>query len=102
MLRAGHDESFRAPDLLVEALDSRGSVIGRDVAPKLGPKTDHEVHSSRCGPGFANGGDCRSELFVLRRIQNVKFQVRVRGRSKSEDSSLRRIHYASSEFFRRS
>src|SRR5215831_4337607 len=99
MLRARHNESFRVPDLVIKARDSRRSVIWKDIAPKLRPKTDDEVHSSCRGPGFADRGDSRREPFVLSRIQIVKFQVRVRGRSKSEDSSLRRVHHTSSELF---
>src|SRR5215469_7593108 len=102
MLRAGHNESFRAPDLFITARDSRRSVIWIDVAPKLGPKADYEVHSSYRGPWFADGGNCRRELLVLLRIHSVKFQVRVRGRSKSKNSSLWRVRHASSELLRRS
>src|SRR5262245_65155269 len=100
MLRARHNESFLSFYLLIKALDSRRNVIGKDIAPKLGPKTNDEVHSSSRGPWFADGGDCSCELLFLLRVQNVKFQVRVRGRSKREYSSLRRVHHASSELFR--
>src|SRR5215467_1102002 len=102
MLRARHNESFCAPDLVIKARDSRRSVIWKDIATKLRPKTDDEIHSSCRGPGFADRGDCRREPLAFLRIQSVKFQVRVRGRSKSEDSSLRCVHHASSELFRRS
>src|SRR5882762_5571862 len=92
MLRAWHHESFCALDLFVKALDARRSVIGNNIAPELRPKTDDEVHSSCGGPWFTDRGNCRRELLAFLRLQNVKLQVRMRGRSKSEDSSLRRIH----------
>ena len=92
MLRARHNESFRALDLLVKAFDAGRGVIGNHIAPQLRPKADDEVHSSCGGPWFTDGGDCRRELFAFLRVQNVKLQVGMRGRSKSEDSSLRRVH----------
>ena len=92
MLRAGHDETFYALDLFVKAFYVRRDVIGNDIAPQLGPKADDEVHASGGGPWFTNGGDRRCELFAFLRVQNIKLEVRMGGRSKSKDSSLRRIH----------
>jgi hypothetical protein len=92
MLRAGHDEPFCALDLFVKAFDAWGNVIGNNVAPELRPKADDEVHSSRRGPWFTNGRDGRCKLFSFLRVQNIKLEVRMRGRSKSKDSSLRRVH----------
>src|SRR5580765_719235 len=92
MLRAGHDEPFCALDLFVKAFKAWRDVIGNDIAPQLGPKADDEVHSSCGGPWLTNGGDCGCELFAILRVQNIKLEVRMRGRSKSKDSSLRRIH----------
>ena len=42
--------------------------------------------------GFTNSRDGRCELFAFLRVQNIKLEVRMGGRSKSKDSSLRRIH----------
>src|SRR5216683_2429510 len=92
MLRAWHNESLSALDLVVKALHARNRVIWNNIAPELRPKADDEVHSSCGGPWFTNRGDCRRELLAFLRVQNVKLQVRMRGRSKSEDSSLRRVH----------
>src|SRR5579859_1006066 len=92
MLRAWHDESFCALDLVVKALHARRSILWSNIAPQLRPKADDEVHSSCGGPWFTDSGDCRGKLLALLRIQNVKLQVSMRGRSKSKDSSLRRVH----------
>src|SRR5258708_21139290 len=94
MLRARHDESFFALDLFVETFYARRGVIWKNIAPELRPKADDEVHSSCGGPWFTDSGDYRGELLASLRVQNVKLQVRMRGRSKSEDSSLRRLHAA--------
>ena len=82
MLRAWHNESFCAPDLLVKALHARRGVIWDNIAPELRPKADDEVHSSCSGPWFTDSGDCRGELLAFLRVQNVKLQVRMGGRSK--------------------
>src|ERR1700728_4212438 len=95
VLRGWHHESFRALDLFVEALNARRGVVWNDIAPEFRPKADDEVHSSRSGPWFTDSGDCRGELLAFRRVENVELQVGVRGRSKSEDSSLRRVHAVS-------
>src|ERR1700677_3815596 len=92
MLRAWHNESFRALDLFVKANHARRGVVWKNFAPEFGPKADDEVHSSRGGPWFTDSGDCRDKLRAFVRVQNVKFQVRMRGGSKSEDSGLRRVH----------
>src|SRR5580692_8822055 len=92
VLRAWHNESFCALDLFVKTLHACGGVIRNNLAPELRPKADDEVHSSCRGPWFSDSGDCRGELLGFLRVQNVKLQVRMRGRSKSEDSSLRRVH----------
>src|SRR5277367_6540033 len=92
MLRAWHDESFCASDLVIKARYAWRGVIWSDVAPELGPKTDDEVHSACGGPWFTDRGDGRGELLAFLRVQNVKLQVRMRGGSKNEDSSLRRVH----------
>jgi len=92
MLRAWHDEILCALNLLVKARDARRSVIGNNIAPELRPKADDEVHPSGGGPWFTDSGDCRRELMAFLCVQNVKLQVRMRGRSQSEDSSLRRVH----------
>src|ERR1700719_2573688 len=92
MLRAWHNESFCALDLAVKALYVRRGIVGNNIAPELRPKADHEVHSSCGGSWFTDSGDRRGELLAFLRVQNVKLQVRMRGRSKSEDSSLRRVH----------
>src|ERR1700685_4372824 len=94
MLRARHNESFRALDLVVKALHVRRSIVRNNIAPKLRPKADDEVHSSRRGSRFTDSGDRRGELPVFLRVHKVELQVRVRRGSKSEDSSLRRIHAA--------
>src|ERR1700733_12534465 len=95
VLRGWHHESFRSMDLVVEALHARKRFLGNNLAPQLRSKANDEVHSSRRRPGFTDSGDCRGELPAFLRVQNVKLQVRMRGRSKSEDSSLRRVHTAS-------
>src|SRR5271167_3976382 len=92
MLRAWHNESFCAFDLVVEALYARRSVVWNSIAPELRPRADDEVHSACGRPWFANSGDCRGELFAFLRVQDVELQVRMSGRSKSKDSSLRRVH----------
>src|ERR1700733_10936443 len=92
MLRGWHNESFCALDLVVKSLHARRVVLWNNIAPELRPKADNEVHSSRGGPWFTDSGDCRGELLAFLRVQKVKLQVRMRGRSKSEDSSLRRVH----------
>src|ERR1700722_2876692 len=92
VLRARHHESFNASDLFVEARHARWSVIRNKIAPELRPKPDHEVHSSRGGPRFTDGGDCGRELLALLCVQNVELQVSVRGGSQSKDSSLRCVH----------
>jgi hypothetical protein len=92
MLRGWHDKSFCALDLVVKARHARRGVIRNDIAPKLRPKADDEVHSSCGGPWFTDRGDCRSELLASLCVQKVKLQIRMRGRSKSEDSSLGRVH----------
>src|ERR1700689_2147370 len=92
MLRAGHNEAFCALNLVVEALHLERGVSWRNRPPELRPKADDEVHSSGSGPWLTDGGDCRGEFVAFLRVQNVKLQVRVRGRPKSEDSSLRRVH----------
>ena len=92
MLRVGHHESFCALDLFVKALHTRRGVIRNDIAPELRPKADDEVHSSGSGPWFTDSGDGRGELPAFLCFEKVKLQVRVRRGSKSEDSSLRRIH----------
>src|ERR1700674_4792524 len=40
MLRAWHNESFCAFDLVVKALHARRGVIWNNIAPELGPKAD--------------------------------------------------------------
>ena len=92
MLRAWHNEPFCTPDLAVKARDARRSVVRNNIAPELGPKADDEVHSSCGGPWFTDSGDCGHELLALLWVQNVKLQIRMGGRPKSEDSSLRRVH----------
>src|ERR1700745_3485824 len=92
MLRAWHNESFCALDLFVKALHTRRRVVWNNIAPQLRSKADDEVHSSGSGPWFTDSGNCRGKLLPLLRVQNVKLQIRMRGRSKSEDSSLRRVH----------
>src|ERR1700751_3361558 len=91
VLRAWHNESFCALDLFVEALHTRRRVVRNNIAPELRPKTDDEVHSSGGGSWFTDSGNRRGKLLPLLRVQNVKLQIRMRGRSKSEDSSLRRV-----------
>src|SRR5215469_16536335 len=92
MLRAWHNKSFFALDRTVEALNAGRRGVGNNIAPELRPKTNHEIHSSRGGPWLPDRRDCRSEPHGFRRIVEVKLQVRMRGGSKSEDSSLRRVH----------
>src|SRR5229473_4011956 len=92
MLRGRHNKSFGALNLFVKALHTRRGIIWSKFAPKLGPKADNEVHSSCGGPWFTDSGDCRGKLLALLHVQKVKLQVRVRGSSKSEDSSLRCVH----------
>ena len=92
VLRGWHDESFCALDRFVKTLDARRRVIGNNIAPELRPKADDEVHSSGGGAWFTDGGNCGRELIAFLGIQNVKLQVRMRGRSQSEDSGLRRVH----------
>ncbi len=92
MLRAWHNESFRTLDLGVEALHARRGVLWNNLAPELRPKADDEVHSSYGGPRFTDSGDCGGELLAFLCVQNVKLQVRMRGGSKGEDSSLRCVH----------
>src|ERR1700722_8605758 len=94
VLSAWHDESFCALDLLVKALYAWRRVIRNDIAPKLRPKADDEVHSSCGGPWFTDRGNCRGELLAFLRVQKVKLQVRMRGGSKGEDSGLRCVHAA--------
>src|SRR6185437_6961225 len=95
VLRARHNESFCALDLFVKSFYARGRIAGSNIAPELGAEADDEVHSSGGGPWLTDSGDGRGELFAVLRVQNVEFQVRMRGRSKSEDASLRRIHAGS-------
>src|ERR1700722_2421389 len=92
MLRSWHNESLCALDLFIKTLDARSSVTGNNIAPELRPKADDEVHSSCGGTRFTDRRNCRRKLIALLSVQNVKLQVRMRGRSKSEDSSLRRVH----------
>jgi len=92
MLRVRHNKSFYALNLFVKALHTRRGIIWNKLAPKLRPKADDEVHSSRGGPWFTDSGDCRGELFAILCVQKVKLQVRVRRRSQSENSSLWRVH----------
>src|ERR1700722_14320233 len=92
VLRARHNESFRASDLVIKTFHARRSVIWNNIAPQLGPKADDEVHSSSGGAWFTDSGDFRSELLVFLRVQQVKLQVRVRRRAKREDAGLRRVH----------
>ena len=92
MLRGWHNEFFCALDLFVEAFDGRRGVVWNNIPPELWPKADYEVHSSGGGPWFADSGDGRGELLGFLRVKNVKLEVRMRGRSKSEDSSLGRVH----------
>src|ERR1700733_6767820 len=92
MLRGRHNQSFCALDLLVKALHARRGVLWNNIAPELRPKADDEVHSSCGGSWFTDRGDRRGELLGFLRVQNVKLQVRMRGCSKSEDSSLRCVH----------
>src|SRR5579872_3654090 len=90
MLRAGHNEPFGALNSLVKAHNARWSVIGNNIAPQLRPEADDEVHSSCGGPRFTNCGNCGRKFVALLCVQNVNLQVRMRGRSQSEDASLRR------------
>src|SRR5580698_529707 len=92
MLRARHYKPFCAFDLVVKSLDAQRSVVWNNIAPELRPKADDEVHSACGGPWFTNGGDGGRELLAFLRVQNVELQVRMRGRSKSKDSSLGRVH----------
>ena len=97
VLRGWHNESFcavdlRAPDRVVEAFHALRRVVRNNIAPELRPEADDEVHSSRSGPWFTDSGDCRGELLAFFRVENVELEIRMRGRSKSEDSSLRRVH----------
>src|SRR5579872_1764426 len=92
MLRAWHSESFSALDIAVEAFDAGRGVIWYEITPELRPKADDEVHSTSGGSRFPDSGDCRRELFIFLPVHNVKLQVRMRGCSKSEDPSLRRVH----------
>lgn len=92
MLCSRHHETFRALDLTVEAFDTRRNVIWNNLVPELRPESDDEVHSPRSGSRLANGRNCGGELPAFFRIRNIKLQIGVRGRSKSEDSSLRRLH----------
>src|ERR1700744_6521738 len=92
MLRIGHHESFCALDLFVKALHTRRGVIRNDIAPELRSKANDEVHSSSSGPWFTDRGDGRGELLAFFRFAKIKLQVRVRRGSKSEYSSLRRVH----------
>jgi hypothetical protein len=78
MLRAWHHESFCALDLSVKALHARRGIVWDNIAPKLRPKADDEVHSSRGGPGFTDSGDGSGKLLAIFRVQKVKLQVRVR------------------------
>jgi hypothetical protein len=91
-LRAWHNESFCTLDRVVKALHARRGIIRNNIAPELRPKADDEVHSSRGGAWFTDSRDGRGELLALLRVQNVKLKVGMRGGSKSEDSSLRRVH----------
>jgi hypothetical protein len=91
MLGGRHNESFCAL-FLIEGLHAGGGVLWSKIAPELRPKADDEVHSSCSGSWFTDSGDGRGELLAFLRVQNVKLQVRMRGGSKSEDSSLRRVH----------
>src|ERR1700679_2231327 len=92
VLRAWHNKFFCSLDCVVEALHARRRVVWNNIAPELRPKADDEVHSSCGGPWFTDSGDGRGELLAFLRVQNVKLQVRMRGRSKGENSSLRRVH----------
>ena len=67
MLRAWHDESFFALRLV-------------------------EAFNVRSCPLFVNRRDGRRELSAFRWVQNIELQIRVRGRSKSENAGLRRVH----------
>src|SRR6516164_3757880 len=97
MLRARHNESFRAPDLVIKARDSRRSVIWKDIAPKLGPKSNDEVHSGCRGPWVPDGGDGSQKSLAFFRVQNAKPKIGMRGVSKSKDPSRGRIHYVPPE-----
>src|ERR1700684_2887985 len=91
MLLAWHNESVCAPDLLITP-HPRRRVMRNNFSPELWPKADDKVHSS-CGRArFTDSGDCRGELPDFLRVQNVRLQVRMRARSKSEDSRLGRVH----------
>src|ERR1700728_3879553 len=92
VLRGRHHESFYALDLVIEASHVRRSVLWNNIAPEFKPKSDDEIYSSGSGPWFTDSGDIGGDLLAFLRVQNVKFQVRMRRRSKSENSSLRCVH----------
>src|SRR5882672_5462903 len=92
MLGAWHNKSFCTLDLFVKALHAWRGIIWNNFAPELGAKANDEVHSSCGSPWFSDSGDCRGKFLAFVCVQNVKLQVGMRGRSKREDSSLRRIH----------
>ena len=92
MLRGRHNEIFYALDRFVEALHAGGGVLGNNFAPELRAKADDEVHASGGGSWLADGGDGGGELLAFVRVENVELEVRMRGGSESEDSSLRRVH----------
>ena len=89
---AGITKSSDTLDVFVEALDVGWSVLGKNSAPEFRAKADDEVHAACSGSWLANGCDGGGKLLAFGRVENVKFQVRMRRGSKGEDSSLRRVH----------
>jgi hypothetical protein len=87
-----HDEPVFPGDFRVESLYACGRVIGSDFVPQLRPEPYDQVDSANGGSRLAQSGDCENELFPVAFVQDIKFQVRVRCRSKSEYSCLRSLH----------
>jgi hypothetical protein len=92
MLGAWHDESLRAADLLVEALDVRRGIFRSNKSPQFGPEADDEVHASRGHARFTDRGERRGKLAAFLRIHEVELQVGVRGGAKGKYSGLMLVH----------
>ena len=92
VLRARHNESFCAFDVVVKSLYVRRGICWNNIAPELGTKADDKVHATGGRPGFTNCRDSGGELIALVCVQEIELEVGVLGRSESEYPGLGRVH----------
>jgi len=92
VLRGGHHVAIGADQVVVEAHQLRGDVVGIQLAPQLGAEARDEVHAAGGGARLAQVRHGTHQLARVPARAQVELEVGVRRRSQGEDPALRRAH----------